>query len=124
MAQKVQIQLLSDLALAKNPDSRVQANRTTRLALDERAVDLDLTDGEFEVLSDLLQPYIEAGRQAGRSGAPKFRGRARQARKTVDTARVRNWVREQGLDIKDRGRVPADLVEKYEVETGKSAYND
>jgi hypothetical protein len=27
---------------------------------------------------------------------------------------VRAWAREHGYDIKDRGRVPADLVAKYE----------
>jgi hypothetical protein len=33
---------------------------------------------------------------------------------SVDTAAVRTWARENGYDVKDRGRVPADLVAKYE----------
>jgi hypothetical protein len=33
----------------------------------------------------------------------------------VDTAKVRGWAKENGYDIKDRGRVPADLVAKYQA---------
>ncbi|MCW2932910.1 MAG: Lsr2, partial [Actinomycetia bacterium] len=31
----------------------------------------------------------------------------------VDTVAVRAWARENGHDIKDRGRVPAELVVKF-----------
>jgi hypothetical protein len=31
---------------------------------------------------------------------------------------VRNWAWEQGIGIKGRGRVPADIVAKYEAATG------
>ena len=36
----------------------------------------------------------------------------------LNTTEIRNWAREQGYDIKDRGRVPADLVAKYQAATG------
>jgi Lsr2 len=35
-----------------------------------------------------------------------------------DTARVREWAKEQGIEIKDRGRVPATVVEKYLATAG------
>jgi hypothetical protein len=31
---------------------------------------------------------------------------------------VRAWARENGYDIKDRGRVPAELVAKYQAAIG------
>ncbi len=37
----------------------------------------------------------------------------------IDTTAVRTRAREQGIDIKDRGRVPADIVAKYEAATGR-----
>jgi hypothetical protein len=37
----------------------------------------------------------------------------------LNTTEIRNWARENGYDIKDRGRVPADLVAKYQAATGK-----
>jgi hypothetical protein len=36
----------------------------------------------------------------------------------VDTASVRAWAREQGYDIKGRGRVPGGLVAEYQAAVG------
>jgi hypothetical protein len=36
----------------------------------------------------------------------------------VDTTAVRTLAKEQGMDIKDRGRVPANVVEQYRAATG------
>jgi hypothetical protein len=32
---------------------------------------------------------------------------------------VREWAREQGIEIKERGRVPSGIVEKYRNATGQ-----
>jgi Lsr2 len=32
---------------------------------------------------------------------------------------VRDWARERGLEVNDRGRIPAHIVAKYEAENGK-----
>jgi hypothetical protein len=32
---------------------------------------------------------------------------------------VREWARAQGIEVKDRGRVPADLVAKFTAATGQ-----
>jgi hypothetical protein len=37
----------------------------------------------------------------------------------VNTTEVREWPRAQGIEVKDRGRVPADLVAKFRVATGQ-----
>jgi hypothetical protein len=39
----------------------------------------------------------------------------------VDTAKVREWARGQGIEVKDRGRVPADVVEQYKTAAGVQA---
>ena len=49
------------------------------------------------------QPAADAGRQA--SG--------------VDSTEVREWAKAQGIDVKDRGRVPAELVVKFKAATGQ-----
>jgi hypothetical protein len=51
------------------------------------------------------------GRAAGRA--------AKAGNSALNTTEVRSWARENGYDIKDRGRVPADLVAKYQAATGK-----
>jgi hypothetical protein len=33
----------------------------------------------------------------------------------VDSTEVREWARAQGIDVKDRGRVPAELVVRFKA---------
>jgi Lsr2 len=35
----------------------------------------------------------------------------------VDSTEVREWAKAQGLEVKDRGRVPAELVVKFKAAT-------
>jgi hypothetical protein len=35
----------------------------------------------------------------------------------VDSTKVREWAKAQGIDVKDRGRVPAELVVKFKAAT-------
>ena len=37
----------------------------------------------------------------------------------VNSTDVREWAKAQGIEVKDRGRVPAELVARFEAATGK-----
>jgi hypothetical protein len=37
----------------------------------------------------------------------------------LNTTEVRAWARAQGIEVKDRGRVPADLVVKFKAATNQ-----
>ncbi len=37
----------------------------------------------------------------------------------LNTTEVREWARAQGIEVKDRGRVPADLVAQFKAATGQ-----
>lgn len=45
------------------------------------------------------------------------RGRSRRGGAAVDTAKVREWTKGQGIAVKDHGRVPANVVEQYKTAT-------
>jgi Lsr2 len=55
------------------------------------------------------------GGRAARRGAQPAPGGAGVA---VDTAKVREWAKGQGIEVKDRGRVPANVVEQYQTAAG------
>jgi hypothetical protein len=121
MAQKVQIDLISDLALAEDPESQAPAHVTRRFSVDGADFEIDLSDGESEGFDKAIAPYREAARLLGRGGKPRGQGRATpraaKDKPAVDTTAVRGWARDQGIQIKDRGRVPGDVVAKYEAAT-------
>jgi hypothetical protein len=98
------------------------AEGTVRFALDGTEYEIDLNAKHSDELRSALGKYVTHARKVG--GAARRAGRAagrasRGAGSALNTTEVRNWARENGYDIKDRGRVPADLVAKYQAATGK-----
>jgi hypothetical protein len=98
------------------------AEGTVRFALDGTEYEIDLNAKHSEELRSALGKYVSHARKVG--GAARRVGRAtarasRGAGATLNTTEIRNWARENGYEIKDRGRVPADLVAKYQAATGK-----
>lgn len=108
MAQKVQVILLDDL-------DGGEADETINFGLDGSSYEIDLSQKNAAKLRDVLAPYVATARKAGTKRA---RGRARSGTgrsSATDTAAVREWARAQGLKVSDRGRIPADILEKYEA---------
>ena len=75
---------------------------------------IDLSKKNAAAMAKALKPYLDA--------ATKVRGnRARRTSSTratgsrKDLAAVREWARVQGLEVSDRGRVPAAVVEQYDA---------
>jgi hypothetical protein len=38
---------------------------------------------------------------------------------TLNTTEVRDWAKAQGIEVKDRGRVPAELIVKFKAATSQ-----
>ena len=115
MAQKITTLFIDDI-------DGGAAEGTVRFALDGTEYEIDLNAKHSEELRSALGRYVSHARKVG--GASRRAGRAagragRGSGSTVNTTEIRNWARENGFDIKDRGRVPADLVAKYQAATGK-----
>ncbi len=110
MAQKIQTLFIDDI-------DGGAAEGTVRFALDGTDYEIDLSGEHSDELRTALRKYVDHARKVG---GPVRRPGARGGRRpsTVDTVAVRAWARENGHDIKDRGRVPADLVAKYQAATG------
>jgi Lsr2 len=114
VAQKIQTLFIDDI-------DGGAAEGTVRFALDGTEYEIDLNAKHSEELRSALGKYVANARKVGGGTrrAGRSAGRARGAGSALNTTEIRNWAREQGYDIKDRGRVPADLVAKYQAATGK-----
>jgi hypothetical protein len=109
VAQRIQTLFIDDL-------DGGEAAGTVRFALDGTEYEIDLSTEHTDELHTALGKYIDHARKAGVTHRRAPRGR--RAASAVDTTVVRSWAREHGYDIKDRGRVPADLVAKYQAAAG------
>jgi nucleoid-associated protein Lsr2 len=108
MAQRIHVLLVDDL-------DGGEAAGTVRFGLDGTDYEIDLSAAHSGELRQALGLYVAHARRAGGTGRSAARGRRGSA---VDTAKIREWAKEQGIEVKDRGRVPADVVEQYKTATG------
>jgi hypothetical protein len=61
---------------------------------------------------------MESGRRVRASAASRGRTRTGTAGPGYSTLQVRQWARSQGIDVADRGRIPHDLVVKFQAAYG------
>ena len=111
MAQKVQTLFIDDI-------DGGAADGTVRFGLDGTDYEIDLSGEHNDELHKALERYIAHGRKVGGAARRSARNGGRRASSGIDTTAVRTWAREQGIDIKERGRVPANVVAKYQAATG------
>jgi hypothetical protein len=85
--------------------------------------EVDLSQEHIDELEKALVPIIKVARQVQTTPPPRRRRAAAEGRRTppVSTQEIRKWAREQGLEISDRGRIPAEIAERYEREIGPTA---
>lgn len=109
MAQKTIVELIDDIDEGK-------ADETVSFSVDGSAYEIDLSSRNAAKLRDSLAPYVASARRAGRSAArasssPAGGRRARGDRE--QTQAVREWARNNGHKIGDKGRIPARILEAY-----------
>ena len=112
MAQKIQTLFIDDL-------DGSEADGTVRFGLDGTDYEIDLNAEHAQELRDALARYVSAARRAGGGARRPARSGRRAPANGLNTTEVREWAKAQGIDVKDRGRVPAELVVKFQAATGK-----
>lgn len=101
MARKTVVTFVDDL-------DGSEASQTLKFAVDSIEYEIDLNDEHAADLREILNRYIDVARKT--SG-----GRGQPARKSVggDAKAIRAWALSNGIQVNERGRIPADVVEKY-----------
>ena len=109
MAQRIQTLLIDDL-------DGGEAAGTVRFGLDGTEYEIDLSAVHSDELRKTLGHYLAHARRAGSTA--RSAARTRRGSPAVDTAKVREWAKGQGIEVRDRGRVPAGVLEQYQTATG------
>ena len=85
---------------------------THTFSLDGVSYEIDLNPDSHQLLLDALAPFLKVGRKSG--AAPRRRGSSSKRSNGPDPIKVREWAKSQGIEVNVRGRVPRDVIEKYE----------
>jgi hypothetical protein len=112
MAQKIQTLFIDDL-------DGSDAEGTVRFGLDGAEYEIDLSSEHAQELRDALARYVGVARRVGGGARRPARGGRKASSSGLNTTEVREWAKAQGIEVKDRGRVPAELVVKFRTATGQ-----
>lgn len=104
MAQRIVVEMTDDLGGGK-------ADQTVQFSLDGRSYEIDLSKKNTAALTKALTTYLADARPARRTGASVEAGRGRRS----DVSVIRQWLRNNGHTIRDKGRIPADLLAEYQA---------
>ena len=103
MAQKVTVALEDDL-------DGGPAAEAVRFGFAGADYEIDLSAKNAKDFRKQITPFIEHARKAGR-GAPRRAVRTAASRQR--SGDIRAWAKEAGIEVSDRGRIPAEVVERY-----------
>jgi hypothetical protein len=116
MAQRTIIQLTDDLDGKPIPEGK---GETIRFSLDRTDYEIDLVEKNAKALRNDLAKYITAARRTAGGGRGTGRRRAGHTgagpARDYDPKAVRAWAESQGIQVSQRGRVPADLVARFQA---------
>jgi hypothetical protein len=90
------------------------AEETVHFGLGTAEYEIDLSAANASRFRAQVAPFIEHARIAGRGQ------RTRAGRSSADrraSAEVRAWARQHGVELSERGRIPASVTEQYEKAT-------
>ena len=87
------------------------ADETIHFHLGSHEYEIDLNTVNAGRFRAQVAPFVSHARKAGR-------GKSRSARPTAvrqRSADIRAWAKEHGIEVNDRGRIPARVLEQYEA---------
>jgi Lsr2 len=123
VAQKTIVTFIDDLTGEEAEDIT-----TVEFALEGVSYEIDLADDNAAKLRDNLSPYVAAARKTGtrrpatrgsdRSGGRgSGNGAASRSGYNRDTLRaIREWAKQNGHSVSDRGRLPLTVVSAWEAD--------
>jgi hypothetical protein len=106
VAQRVVTQLISDLT-----GDEITAGKGQNIEFSYRGASysIDLTDKEAAGFDKAIAMYIDHATKVGGRRRPSA-----SSSKGYNPKDVREWAKSQGIEVPQRGRIPADVVTQYQ----------
>ena len=115
MARKVLVRLVDDLDGLPSEDVA-----TVTFSLDGVDYQIDLNESNASKLREGLADFVTAARRTGGRIKRGAGASARAAGHANDGPAIREWAREQGHQLAERGRIPSHIVDAFHAATGKA----
>ena len=109
VAQKVSVTFACDYDEKEIPDGE---HMTRAFSLDGRDYEIDLCEKHSQKFDEAVKRFADKARKvSSRMSRPKRRTAAHRQR----SADIRAWAKRSGIDVSDSGRIPAQVITKYDA---------
>ena len=109
VAQKVSVTFACDYDEKEIPDGE---HMTRAFSLDGRDYEIDLCEKHSQKFDEAVKRFADKARKvSSRMSRPKRITAAHRQR----SADIRAWAKRSGIDVSDRGRIPAQVITKYDA---------
>ena len=108
MAHKVSVTYACDYDQKEIPQGQ---HRLRRFSIDGRDYEIDLCQRHSERFDEAVSRFAT---QARKASGRLVRTKRRTAAHRKHSAQVRAWAKANGLTVSERGRIPSDVVSRYE----------
>jgi Spy/CpxP family protein refolding chaperone len=105
MARNVQVVVSDDLDGSDGAE-------TVTFSFDGVSYEIDLGEKNRAKFEKSFEPYVQAARRLNRS---RRTSPTRTTGPRIDRASIRAWANEQGMHVSERGRISAEVMQKYEA---------
>ena len=109
MVQKTVVTVVCDLP----HDGEIEGNETVSFSVDSTGYEIDVCSAHAKELHDIFSGYIEHARRV--SGGTARRRKTRTGPGRERRSEIRQWARERGEKVSERGRIPASIIQEYEA---------
>lgn len=107
MAQKTIVTMVCDIP----HDGEVDGTESVSFAFDGSAYEIDLCGAHSKEIREKLAAFADYARKA----SPVARARRARANSGRRSAEVREWARQHGYEVSERGRIPSKIISDYEA---------
>jgi hypothetical protein len=108
MVQKTVVTMVCDLP----HDGEITGEETVSFSVDGTAYEIDVCSAHAKELHHGFSGYIEHARKVS-GGARRRKARSGPGRER--SSEIRQWARERGDKVSERGRIPASIIQEYEA---------
>ena len=107
MVQRTSVVLVDDL------DGSTENVQTVSFVWEGRGYEIDLSAENYDAAAKAIAPLVAAARRTG--GGRRSAGSSSPARVSSDAGTIREWAAASGVEVSQRGRIPAEVREKFEA---------
>jgi hypothetical protein len=109
VAQKVSVTFACDYDAKEIPNGE---HLTRSFSLDGRDYEIDLCEKHSQKFDEVVKRFADRARKVS---TKMVRAKRRTTAHRRRSAEIRAWAKHSGMEVSDRGRIPAQVITKYEA---------